>query len=122
MRKMTASAVVKSSGGNYEVGSLQVGDRVVIQPENLSQRRQYLAYATGEIKSITGTKASVLFDEPANKAYKPHTVKIDLCSLRLICAAEWEQDSPWQELLQEDSNCGDCAKLTSFAATDCAIA
>ncbi|RAM47965.1 MAG: hypothetical protein C6Y22_30575 [Hapalosiphonaceae cyanobacterium JJU2] len=90
---MTVSVLVKSPGGSYKVGSLDdssfkvgvacfsVGDHVAIQPDNLSPRRQYLAHATGEITSITRTKTSVLLDEPANKAYKPHTVKVDLCSL-----------------------------------------
>jgi hypothetical protein len=98
---MTASTLVKSSLGKYQVGSLQVGDRVVIQPQNLSQRRQYLAHATGEIKSITATKASVLLDEPANKAYKPHTVKVDLCSLIWICSRESEDFRLQQKQLEE---------------------
>lgn len=104
MRKMTASTLVKSSGGNYQTRNdspLKVGDRVVIQPENLSQRRQYLAHAIGEIKSITGTKASVLLDEPANQAYKPHTVKVDLCSLIWISSRESEDFQKQQKQLEE---------------------
>jgi hypothetical protein len=111
-----------SSKGKYEVGTFAVGDRIQIQPQNLSSHRQYLAYATGEIKAIKGSKASVLLDEPSNKSYKSQTIKVDLCSLRLISAQEWEQDSRQQESLQEDSNCKDSAKLTNSAANDCAIA
>ncbi|MFK0730619.1 MAG: hypothetical protein ACIWVG_05520, partial [Gloeotrichia echinulata HAB0833] len=81
--------LVKNSGGNYQVKYLQVGDRIQIQPQNLSKSRQYLAHATGEITAIKGNKASVLLDEPA-KNYKRHTVKIDLCSLILICSRESE--------------------------------
>ncbi len=32
---MNASTLVKSAGGKYEVGSLQIGDRVVIPPETI---------------------------------------------------------------------------------------
>jgi hypothetical protein len=110
---MTVSALVKSPGGSYKVGSLDdssfkvgvacfsVGDRVAIQPDNLSPRRQYLAHATGEITSITRTKASVLLDEPANKAYKPHTVKVDLCSLIWISSRESEDFRLQQKQLEE---------------------
>ncbi len=68
----------KSSQENFSVGS-----RIIIQPDNLSASRQYLTYATGEIKEIKGSKASVLLDEPTNLAYKPHTVQVELCSLIL---------------------------------------
>jgi hypothetical protein len=74
-----------------------VGSRVAIQPENLSKSRQYLANATGEIIAIKGNKASVLLDKPN----KRRTVKIDLCSLRLTSAQEWEQDS----LQRKGDNC-----------------
>ncbi len=119
---MATRTLVKSSGGKYEVGSLQVGSHIQIQPENLSPRRQYLANATGEITAIKGNKAFVLLDEPSNKSYKSQTIKIDLCSLKLISAQEWEQDFQQQESLLEDSSCKDSVKLTSFAANDSAIA
>lgn len=132
---MSVSALVKSPGGSYKTGSpddspvfkvgvacFSVGDRVVIQPHNLSPRRQYLANVTGEITAIKGNKASVLLDEPANQAYKRRTVKVDLCSLKLICAVESVQDSQQQESLLEDSSCEDFAKLMNSAVTDSAIA
>jgi hypothetical protein len=99
-------------------GLYTVGSRIAIQPQNLSPRRQYLANATGEITAIKGNKASVLLDG----SNKRRTIKIDLCSLRLISAQGWGQDSHMQESLLEDSSYGDFAKLTSFAVNDSAIA
>ena len=104
------------------VACFSVGDRITIQPDNLSPRRQYLAHATGEITAIKGNKASVLLDEPSNKSYKSQTIKIDLCSLKLISAQGSGQDFHMQESLLEDSSCKDSVKLTNSAATDCAIA
>jgi hypothetical protein len=95
---------VKSSTGNYQVGSLQVGiaclcvgDRIQIQSDNLSARRQYLANATGEIKAIKGNKASVLLDG----SNKRRTIQIDLCSLIWISSQESEDFQKQQQQLEE---------------------
>jgi hypothetical protein len=92
----------------------KVGDRIAIQPGNLSARRKYLANATGEIKAIKGSKAFVLLDEPANKAYKRRIVNIDLCSLRLTFAQELEQVSPSLEQ-NSDLNSSQPQRLTPIA-------
>ena len=101
---MSVSTLVESLGGSKgssEDSSFQVGDHVVIQSQNLSKGRQYLAHATGEITHITGAKASVILDEPANQAYKPHTVKINLCSLIWISSRVSERFRLQQQQLEE---------------------
>jgi len=79
-------------------GLYTVGSRIAIQPDNLTPRRQSKANATGEITAIKGNIASVLLDDPN----KRRTIKIDLCSLRLISAQGWAQDSHMQESSLED--------------------
>ena len=93
---------ISSSGG------IKKGDRVQIIG-SFSPRRQYLSKATGEVQQVMKSKASVLLDPPENKAYKPHTVKIDLCSLNLICVVEQVQDFV---LLVCNSNLDSSALLT----------
>jgi hypothetical protein len=82
---------VKSSAGNYGFSTFKVGDGIVIQLENLSDRYgglclrwQYLDNATGEITAINGNKAFVLLDESS------YTVEIELCLLTQISSQDSE--------------------------------
>ncbi|WP_414624396.1 hypothetical protein [Calothrix sp. CCY 0018] len=69
-----------------------VGSYVTIQPDNLSPRQEYLAYARGKIEEINGNIASVLLDEPLNHAYKPHVVNVQLSSLILADSEEVNEE------------------------------
>jgi hypothetical protein len=74
-----------------------VGSRIIIQPEHLSSSCQHLAYATGEIKKIKGTSASVLLDELSDavggtlrdhRPYKAHIVHLELSWLVLAAPSQ----------------------------------